>query len=101
MVKQRKYYNLKKIYLINYKSISADIKLLKSFQENHTQVSQKRLIFFKFKYIPQSTRQFFKSQMQLRCNVTFTKRVPSKHLLLSRFTLTSSMNSLTLGSFSK
>ena len=101
MLKQRKYYQAKYFFILNFKKFLIKSLLLKSLQENHMQSPEERLEFYRTNFIKKKEKRFFFSYMKLRCNLTYAKSVPNRHLLLSRHTLNKHMNSLTLGFFSK
>ena len=101
MLKQRRYYQLKPFFIKNFKKNYSTNLLIKSLQQNDKQKPEKRLELFQTNFILKSEKRFFISYSKLRCNLTYSKSVPSKHLLMSRYALNKHMNSLTLGFFSK
>ncbi len=101
MLKQRKYYNKKKIFLFNFRKLYVHSIVHKSFKENHKQDAFMRLVFFQTNYTAKHKKYFYLTQQKLRCFLTYSKSVPNKNLLLSRFSLTKNTNKLTVGPFSK
>ena len=68
-----------------------------SFQRNHYTMPKDRLSFFKRSDFLNADLQFFKSQRKLCCLFTFSRRVPNKRLMLSRFALVRYLNQTLMG----
>lgn len=68
-----------------------------SFQRNYYIMPKDRISFFKVADFLNSDLQFFKSQYKLCCLFTFSRRVPNKRLMLSRFALVRYLNQVLIG----
>lgn len=90
--------------LIKYNYWYKDIlfkKLLKSFQENHLIQPVDRISFFiRTDYYTRNYR-YYGSQNRLACFMTYSLRVPSKRVLLSRFYLNKGAELLYLSNYQK
>ena len=78
-------------------------KLITSFQKNHYQIPAIRLGFFLYNKTNNKDNKYFfyRSQNKLQCFMSYSHRVPSKHIHMSRFFLSRSLNTLSFYKFQK
>ena len=101
MLQRRKYYYRKHFLFKNFQERYVTSLIKASFLQNHFLQPKLRLSFLKFRDSLKRQFFFFNSADKLVCYYNFTRRVPTRRLLLGRFSLVRHMNTLTLGPFQK
>lgn len=75
--------------------------ITKSFQQNHFIIPQDRISFFIGKDRQNKHYTFWKSQNRLQCYLSYSLRVPSSKVQLSRFYLNRGTDRLLLSNYQK
>ena len=102
MIYRKKYldkFNLR--FLVNKKQGCMFNKIQSSFKLNYSQTFNKRNSFYIKNFYTNKNLQFYKSQNKPICFITFSPKVPSSKLLLSRFFLVKNTDRLLLGGYQK
>lgn len=101
MAQRKKFLDSK---LIKFRIESKNIlekRLIKSLQRNNSIAGRERIAFFiKNNYFTRHNY-FYKSQNKLQCTLTYSFKVPSKKLKLSRFYLVKHVDALLIGGLQK
>ena len=101
MLFKRKLFKKKQLILkYLYKKNELNLKIQKSLLKNHYNDYIFRLSFTIVQFNV-DVNTFFKSRQKLICLHTLGKKIPSKHVMLSRFYLTKQLNSLKLNNILK
>lgn len=101
MIYKKKYIDKTNIKYLKHHKFLIYNKLLLSFKKNYTQQYKKRISFFIQKFYTTNDSKFYMSQNKLYCGLTYSGRVPSHKLRLSRFYLVKHSDGLLLGGYQK
>ena len=104
MVLKRKLFKKKQLLMkYYYKKNELDFIIKKSLHKNHYNNFIFRLSFTKNDFYNVTTKEnkFFHSQQKLICPYTLDKKIPSKHLMFSRFYLNKQLHTLKINSVYK
>lgn len=101
MIYRKKYVDIKKIQYFNFKYKNLNKLLISSFKNNFYQNYMKRISFYIQKFNVNSNKQFYQSQNKLYCPITFSKKVPNKKIMYSRFYLIKNLNGLIIPPYQK
>ncbi len=101
MLKKKKLWD-KQLYLKYFYFKNKNISTIKkSFKKNHYLEPHKRAFYFLNKYTKYLKWNYYNSKQKLYCLKTTKKNVPSKKLLLSRYTLISALETLKINNIKK
>lgn len=101
MIYRKKWLDKKFINYNNTVSNNLNRKLILSFKKNYYQNYSKRISFFIQDFYTNKNLKFYNSQNKLQCSLTYSTKVPTSRLMVSRFYLIRHSNSLLIGNYQK